>query len=99
MRLPAPVLEHSFHPVRRWKFDVAWPKIRIAIEVEGGIWKPGGGAHSRPANIMRDMEKYNAATMLGWRVLRFTPEQVVKQAGTIVLMVKELATNEDENGK
>lgn len=74
--LPAPEPEHRFHSERRWVFDYAWPDHWIAVEVEGGIWRKGGGAHSRPSNIERDIQKYNAATMAGWRVLRYAPEDL-----------------------
>ncbi len=70
-----PVAEHRFHDVRKWRFDVALIAPRIAIEVEGGLWVPGGGAHSRPTKILRDIEKYNEAVMLGWRVLRTIPKK------------------------
>lgn len=69
------VREHVFALPRRWRFDFALDD-KLAIEVEGGIWMRGGGAHSRPANIERDIEKHNAATLLGWRVLRVTPKMV-----------------------
>ena len=36
----------------------------------------GGGAHSRPANIERDMEKHNAATLSGWKILRVQPQHI-----------------------
>ena len=49
--------EFRFAPPRRWRLDFAWPAVRVAVEIEGGIWRPGGGAHSRPANIERDAEK------------------------------------------
>ncbi len=69
---PRPEVEYAFHPVRKWRFDYAWPHHgRIALEVEGGIWT--GGAHAQPIGIERDMEKYNAAALLGWRVLRYQP--------------------------
>lgn len=74
--LPRPHSEHQFHAVRRWQFDYAFPESKIAVEVEGGIWRNGGGAHSHPLNIERDIEKYNAAAMLGWRVLRYAPENL-----------------------
>lgn len=49
------------------------------MEIEGGIWMRaygrGGGAHSRPMNILRDMEKGNLAAKLGWRVFRFTTQE------------------------
>ena len=43
--LPAPVAQHKFHPVRRWRFDLAWPANMLAIEVDGGIWS--NGRHTR----------------------------------------------------
>lgn len=55
---------------RQFRFDYAWPQKRIALEVEGGIWRKGGGAHSHPTGIIRDIEKYNLAMMQGWRVIR-----------------------------
>jgi len=77
--LPAYESEFRFHPKRRWRFDYCWPAYKIAVEIEGGLWIPGrtgrGGAHSLPTNILRDMEKQNAAGLLGWRIFRFTPRQ------------------------
>ena len=75
-----PVREYRFHPTRKWRFDYCFPSVMAAVEIEGGIWIKGtsgrGGAHSLPSNIIRDMEKQNAAGLLGWRVFRFTPEQL-----------------------
>jgi len=62
--------EHRFHPTRRWRFDFAWPSKKIAVEIEGGTWT--GGRHTRGAGFQKDCEKYNAAAVLGWTVLRFT---------------------------
>lgn len=74
-KLPEPVREYRFAPDRRWRFDFAWPApIMLAVEVEGGVWS--GGRHTRGAGYTADMEKYNRASVLGWRVLRFTTEQV-----------------------
>jgi hypothetical protein len=74
--LPEPVTEHRFHPTRMWRLDYAWPDRKLALEVEGGIWRQGGGAHSHPLNIQRDMQKYSEAAILGWRVLRVAPEHL-----------------------
>jgi len=65
--------EYKFHPARKWRFDYAIPKYMIAIEVEGGVWN--NGRHTRGAGYIKDMEKYNEATILGWRILRYTPQQ------------------------
>lgn len=64
--------EWKFWPQRKFAFDRAWPGLKLAVEIEGGVWRKGGGAHSHPTNIMRDIEKYNGAVILGWRILRFT---------------------------
>lgn len=78
--LARPVKEYVFHPVRKWRFDYAWVVNRVAIEMDGGIWREDRGAHGRPANILRDMEKLNAAVIFGWRVLRYTPEGMKNDA-------------------
>ena len=74
--LPPAVCEYRFCPGRRWRFDFSWPERLVALEVEGGIWRRGGGAHSHPLNIERDIEKYNAAAELGWRIFRCAPENL-----------------------
>ncbi len=71
---PEPVREHRFHPIRRWKFDFAYPDHKIAIECEGGIWVKG--AHTRGAHFNSDCEKYNSAIILGWRILRYTTNTI-----------------------
>lgn len=73
-KLPQPTLEHRFHAERRWRFDMAYLDKMIAIEVEGGTWI--NGAHSRGKHFQSDCEKYNEATLLGWRLLRFTSNQI-----------------------
>lgn len=74
--LPAPVQEHAFHPERGWMFDFAWPSRMLAVEVEGGTWKPGGGRHNRAKGFQEDIDKYNAAVEMGWSLYRFTTQQV-----------------------
>jgi len=63
-----------FDPVRRWRFDFAWPAERLAVEVDGGLWIRG--RHSRPIGQRADMEKRNEAVLAGWRVLRVTREHL-----------------------
>jgi very-short-patch-repair endonuclease len=66
--------EYKFHPSRRWRFDLAVPKIKLAIEIEGGLWVMG--RHTRAPGFLKDMEKYNQAAVLGWRLLRYSPQQI-----------------------
>lgn len=82
---PAPKVEHRFAPPRRWRFDYAWPDRMLALEVEGGVWT--GGRHTRGEGFLKDMEKYNAATLAGWRVLRTTPDKLLTQS--TVDMIRE----------
>jgi len=72
--LPEPVREYRFHPSRKWRFDFAWPAAMLAVEIEGGSWI--AGRHVRGRGFEADCEKYNAAVLLGWRILRFTPAMV-----------------------
>ena len=66
-------MELKFHPTRRWRFDYAIPRLKIAIEIDGGVWIRG--RHNSPKGYINDMEKFNEAAALGWVVLKFTPEQ------------------------
>ncbi|UVX35706.1 MAG: DNA mismatch endonuclease [Bacteriophage sp.] len=70
------VKEYKFHPTRRWRFDYAIPEHKIALEVEGGVWT--GGRHTSPKGFLGDIEKYNTATLMGWRVFRTTPDELYK---------------------
>src|SRR5690606_35771287 len=66
--------EFKFHPERKWKADFHLVGKKILVEVEGGIWS--SGRHTRGKGYIGDMEKYNAATMMGYQVIRFSTEQV-----------------------
>lgn len=72
------VKEHKFHPTRKWRFDYAIPAHKIAVEVEGGVWT--GGRHTSPKGFLGDIEKYNTATVMGWRVLRTIPDELCTNA-------------------
>lgn len=68
--------QYQFHPDRKWRFDFAWPHRLIAFEMEGAIWMRGGGGHSHPLGIEKDIEKYNAAALRGWAVIRITDKMI-----------------------
>lgn len=69
------VKEYRFHPVRQWRFDYALPMQKVALEVEGGVWTQG--RHTRPQGFLGDIEKYNTATVMGWRVVRCVPDDLM----------------------
>ncbi|MBF9252465.1 DUF559 domain-containing protein [Pontibacter sp. 172403-2] len=70
------IAEHDFHPERKWRFDFYLPESRIAIEVEGGAWTQG--RHTRGKGFLDDCNKYNTAQVMGIRVLRFSPDQLLQ---------------------
>ena len=73
--LPTPIPEYKFHPTRKWWVDwVISLEQNLAVEVEGGVWI--GGRHTSGSGFVKDMEKYNAATCLGWRILRVQPKEL-----------------------
>lgn len=69
--IPPPVPEYRFDLTRRWRFDFAFPREKVALEVEGGVWTRG--RHLRGLGFLKDIEKYNRAAVLGWRLIRCTP--------------------------
>ncbi len=77
------VREYRFYKPRQWRFDYAMPKYKIALEVEGGVWTQG--RHVRPQGFLGDMNKYNTATLLGWRVFRCTPSSLLTN-NTVLLL-------------
>lgn len=82
---PRPQREYVFAHPRRWRFDFAWPWLKVAVEVDGGQWSSfGGGRHNTDA----DREKMNTAAAMGWRVLRFSPK-MLKDAGAVIALVSQ----------
>src|SRR3989338_1901333 len=77
--LPMPEQEYKFHTTRKWRFDFAFLQKhkKIAVELEGGIFS--GGRHTRGSGFIADCQKYNAAALLGWTVLRY-PKCLIREA-------------------
>lgn len=90
--LPEPIREFRFaKPIgRQWRFDFAFPEHKVALEIEGGTWS--NGRHVRGAGYAEDIAKYNAAVLLGWRVLRATGAMV--KDGTALQGVEALLCGE-----
>lgn len=70
------IKELPFHSTRKWRFDYAIPSVKVAIEIDGGVWEYG--RHNRPEGYIDDMEKLNTAASMGWLVLRFTTDDRLK---------------------
>ena len=80
--------EYRFHPARKWRADYCHTATKTIVELEGGIFS--GGRHSRGGrSFLADIDKYNAAAMLGYTVLRLGTGQVdAAHVGEIVECVK-----------
>lgn len=83
--------EHDFYGDKKshpWRFDLAEPRLKIAVEIDGGSWagKPcplcgqrPGGRHSHGAREAERL-KLNTAQAFGWAVLSFTQTAVERRA-------------------
>jgi hypothetical protein len=82
--------EYKFCENRKFKFDIIVTHlhdkplpIKIAVEYEGGVFK--GGRHVRPRGFVKDSEKYNLATIHGWRYFRYTPKIMSVTNGAFIV--------------
>ncbi len=73
-RIPAPEREYKFMPDRKFRIDFYWPDVKLAVEIEGGVWTRG--RHTRGSGFIRDAEKYNLMTEHGIALLRYTPSGI-----------------------
>lgn len=87
--LPAPIREFRFHPERRFRADLAYPDIKLLIEIEGGIWMRKSG-HNTGSGITRDIEKGNLMTMMGYKLIRVTSKMIT--SGKALDMIEEMYT-------
>jgi hypothetical protein len=66
------VKELKFDTNRRFRFDFAVPSIMVAIEYEGLTGSKTKGGHQTKKGFSSNTDKYNLATIAGWKVLRYT---------------------------
>lgn len=77
--------------LKDWRFDFAWPAIKVALEMDGGGFVNGG--HNRGAGMRSDCEKLSTAVSMGWRVLRVDASHVKSgKAAQWVIKTMEIAT-------
>lgn len=93
-----PAREFAFAaPVREWRFDFAWPAVKVALELDGAVWTQG--RHTRGSGFLGDLEKMNEAAIRGWLVLRVETKRAndEKTRGLIVraMQVRRAADQEE----
>jgi very-short-patch-repair endonuclease len=74
------VLGHRFGP---HLIDLAFPALRVAIEVDGWAW------HVDIDRFRADRRKGNALTRAGWTLLRFTWHDLVNRPAEVVAEILE----------
>jgi len=70
----------------RWvgRVDFAWPDDRVIVETDGFAF------HSDRASYRKDRRRHNALLLAGWRVLRFSWEDVVHDPDYVIASLCEL---------
>jgi very-short-patch-repair endonuclease len=95
--LPGVQREFLLHPDRKFRYDVALPNARIVIDIDGGAWLHTKGktnhGHGQGRGFERDRLKDALAVVLGFTVLRFTPDQV--KAGIAAPIVRQVVARID----
>jgi very-short-patch-repair endonuclease len=80
--LPEPVLQHTVRvDGRDYRLDLAYPRSRLAIELDGGI-------HRRREVWENDHLRQNALILAGWTVLRFTWREYKDHPGRLVAAIR-----------
>lgn len=84
--LPAPCTQYEIRD-RLGQFvarvDFCWPALRLVVEADGFAF------HSDRAAYRADRRRLNELERLGWRVLRFSWEDVTERPDTVVALVRE----------
>lgn len=82
------VRELKFDEVRRYRFDWAIPDLKLAIEYEG--LNSEKSRHTTKKGYTGDCEKYNIATLNGWKILRYTALNYSDFAQDIKVFLRKL---------
>lgn len=81
--LPRPVLQHGVEVEgRRYRIDLCYPAVRLAIEADGF------GVHGGRDAFEQDRARQNDLVLAGWRVLRFTWRQICREPDWVVDQIR-----------
>jgi hypothetical protein len=84
--LPAPRTQYEVRGAHGWllaRVDFCWPAARLVVEADGFAF------HSDRAAYRNDRARMNELERLGWRVLRFTWEDVMSRPDHVVALIRE----------
>ena len=66
-----------------WRVDYFVERHRLCVELEGGIWL--GRGHTGGKIYQQNLDKYNHISVLGYRMLRFSTDDVRKGKARAIL--------------
>ena len=69
--------------LQRYLLDIAFPAVRLAVEVEGHAH------HSTPADLNRDRYRHNDLTAAGWTVVRVDLRMLTTDPAYVVRLVAD----------
>jgi very-short-patch-repair endonuclease len=75
-----------FIPGRKFEADFYFPSLRLAVEVDGGLWMARGG-HTSGVGAKRDRERDILAFLSGIVTLRVATDHV--KSGEAIIWLKE----------
>ena len=61
-----------------WELDFAFPKSRVAVEVDGWAW------HQDAQAFRRDRQRQNLIVLAGWTVLRFSWHDLTQRPSAVI---------------
>jgi very-short-patch-repair endonuclease len=80
---PPPVAEYAVAN-GHYRWDLAWPEVKVAIEVSG--WD-GHAAHS---DWLRNIEKRNWGVAHGWLILEFAWDHVTNNPAAVAAEIQRV---------
>jgi very-short-patch-repair endonuclease len=78
--LPAPAVQYDV-PAARARLDLAYSRLKLGIEYDGDH-------HRERHQFQRDVARLNRLRLLGWTVLRFTADDVLRHPDRVVDQVR-----------
>lgn len=69
---------HSGFPASGYLIDIAFPQVKVAIEVDGWAW------HMDAARTQADKWRQNALVRAGWTILRYTWHDLVERPAVVL---------------
>jgi len=79
--------EYQFDEVRKFRFDWAVEELKLGIEYEGIFSEKSG--HTTISGYTKDIAKYNLATKLGWKILRYTADNYLEIENDLKLLIEK----------